>query len=595
MNEPADTEFTLSAALEMHRAGQLQAAAEIYRQLHERDRSNHDACYGLGTVLMQQGEFESALALLEQAVSAAPNVPEYVYNRACVMQRLGRNQQAANGFIRAARLAETDPLMLVEICSGLTALGHHYAAANILAAASQRVPRARIVWLAYACSLGKIRDYKAAIVAHEHALTIEPGCAADFLSYADLLFMAKRPAAARKALDRARELGTDDPRARYLEARCERFAGNRANERRLLAEAIELRPSYGDAWQFLLETTPDEELPSLILNCRQLADDQAAKPYDRIMLSYAAGRGLERLADYDAAFKQYESANQRQRSDALSRGIRYDKAGNEQFVERIRSQFAVRGSSATPTAPDVQPIFIVGMPRSGTTLVERILGGLDGVVTGGESEALELVAGQYYTALDRGQAKPIRELQPADWDELARHYWRLQTEPESRLTDKMPTNFRHVGMICSMFPDAPIVYVQRDPRDVALSIFSRRFADGHPYATEFDSLAHYYAVSQQLMSHWKSLYPERIVDIGYEELVKGRKAETRRLAEFCGLVWQPECLDFHERTDASYTFSELQVREPLNAKGIDRWRKYAEPLAPFVEACIAYGVHLRDN
>jgi hypothetical protein len=261
----------------------------------------------------------------------------------------------------------------------------------------------------------------------------------------------------------------------------------------------------------------------------------------------------------------------------------------------MREQFDEQGTCAAQTPIGDQPVFIVGMPRSGTTLVESIVGGLDGVTTGGESEALEFVATRYYNAFGAGQAKPVRELLAQDWDELADGYWRLQTTKQCRLTDKMPTNFRHVGLICRMFPNAPIIYVRRDPRDVALSIYSRKFADGHAYATDLDSLAHYYSLSQQLMSHWQQLHPDRIIDIEYEQLVADPEAQTRSIAEFCGLSWRPECLEFHRRHNASYTFSELQVREPLNAKGIGRWRNYSTALVPFIDACVANGVQLRDN
>jgi hypothetical protein len=145
-----------------------------------------------------------------------------------------------------------------------------------------------------------------------------------------------------------------------------------------------------------------------------------------------------------------------------------------------------------------------------------------------------------------------------------------------------------------MFPEAPIIYMRRDPRDVGLSIYSRYFSDGHYYATELGNIAHFIGASQRLMSHWKTVYPDRILDVEFERLVAEPEQQTRRLADFCGLEWHPDCLDFHQRDDASYTYSEAQVREPLNAKGIGRWRRYADMLDPLIDALEANNVRLPD-
>ncbi len=592
MTDAIRPEHALREALEAHRAGQLERAADLYRRAYEQDRANADASYGLGTVLHQQGRNEEALQLLEQAVAAAPAVPEYAFNRGCVYHALGRTAAATHDFMQAAESASGDPGLLIAICRKLMTLGHHYAACNLLSTAAQRMPESRPLWLNLAHALGRVRDYAAAINSYRHALAMQPGSADELLAYADLLFMARQPDAARQALLKARELGADSPLLYYLQARCEKILGNAAEARTLLQRAIDKQPAYGHAWQQLLDQADATELREMVDACRRIAEDKAEKISDRIVLLYTAGRAAERLADFAGAFALFQQANALQREDAQARNIAYDAPAMERFIARMRTEFANGTHNATANAAGAQPIFIVGMPRSGTTLVERIIGGLAGVETGGESEALELVASQYYWAVDHGRAKPAGELQPAGWEQLAQQYWRLQMGPARRLTDKLPTNFRHVGLIRAMFPDAPIVYLRRDPRDVGLSIYSRNFADGHPYATALADIAHFYRVSEQLMNGWQALYPGRILELNYEQLVAEPESQTRALAEFCGLEWRPECLEFHQRTDASFTFSELQVREPLNRKGIGRWRHYAEALQPLLEAFEINGVQL---
>lgn len=561
MAESQDALLTLGVAIDLHRAGQLQGAADIYRSLLERDPDDVEACYGLGTVRLQQSDFVGAVALLRTVVDAAPNIPEYLYNYACALQKTG----------------------------------DHFAAVDNLESACRIDPDARRIRLTLAQALARTRNFPAAIEAADAAFSLEAPNAAELLEYADLLFMAGQAAAAKDALVQARKLGCTDARAFYLEARCERVAHNKDAERDLLNLAIEHKPDYGDAWLLRIESATDDKLLAYADDCQRLADVGTTTIEDGIQLRYAAGRARDRLHDYDGAFRQFEKANSEQRKDAESRGKGYDRDANERFAAGIRDEFAVTGNFATSSPPDQQPVFIVGMPRSGTTLVEKILGGLDGVTMGGESEALQLVAAQYYQAHQGSRSVPEEKIAPTHWDELAAKYWLLQASSRGRLTDKTPTNFRHIGLICHLFPNAPVVCLHRDPRDIALSIYSRRFPDGHPYANDLDDIAHYYAVFLRLMDSWRERYPQRILDLSYEQLILEPEELSQKLAGFCGLAWQPECLEVHKRRSASITFSELQVREPINDKGIARWRNYNEALQPFVAACVAQGVQLRDN
>lgn len=595
MEKPQTGAEKLSAAITLHGAGDLQGAADIYANLLADRSDNHDAAYGLGTVRMQLGHTEDALPLLEQALRACPDAPEYAFNYAWALAQLGHNSEAAKGFKHAAALATGDDAMIVQICSRLMSLGHNYTAVEILGPESLRAPDSRLIWLTLAIALGRVWDFRAAISAYDRALALSPGSARELLDYADLLFLAKQPEAAKKVLLQSKTLGASSPDALYLEARCEHIEGDLGQVRRLLREAVAARPHFGIAWELLLESTPDNELGPTIADCLSLTGDDSAPEHERAGMLYALGRALERLEDYERAFAQFDKANECQRSARAERGLAYDENDVEQFIERMRSEFDMPREQATSSNNEEQPIFIVGMPRSGTTVVEYILGGLTGVTRSGESDALEIVASQFYWAQSHSGAGSARDLSTADWDKMVEHYWHLQTVQKSRATDKMPTNFRHVGLACAMFPAAPIIYLQRDPRDVAISIYSRNFGDAHFYATDPGSLAHFLVASQRLMSHWKSVYPGRIMDLEFEQLVREPEREARRLVEFCGLEWQPECLNFHERADASYTFSEVQVREPLNAKGIGRWRNYEKSLAPFIDALVACGAQLPDQ
>ncbi|MFQ6006642.1 MAG: sulfotransferase, partial [Woeseia sp.] len=597
------------------------AAAEIYRRLYDQDASNSDACYGLGTVLMQQFKFSQAAELLSAAVDLNPEVPEFVYNYSTALEQLGKNQEAATGYLRAAELSVKDPELLATICHKLIDSGMADAASRYLSACGATTvpvlkarakaqaamadwggayltllqltklePGDAMAWRHLASAAGRRRDYAAAIDAYKRYMELKTPDADDLVAYADLLFLAKRPEESKDALANAMQQGAENAAVDLLAAKTARLDGDYESARKHLRQAIEQRPAFGDAWQLLLESESSETLPQFAAECARLATSDQATVRDRIVLALTAGRAFEKLDQYTEAFEQFRAGNELQKAEIVAKGLRYDTVEIDSFAERVVTECDTPFGGVSPSDTAAQPVFILGMPRSGTTLVERILGGLDDVVVGGESESMEFIATQYYWDLERGRVPPPRDLTTKYWDALAAEYWRRSMTSACRLTDKMPHNFWHVGFICAMFPGTPIIYMRRDPRDVCLSIYSRMFAEGHRYACDLESLAHYYAVSVQIMEHWKSLYPNRILEVVYEELVSNPGEQTQAIAAFCGLPWDPACLDFHTRVEASFTFSEMQVRQPLNKEGIGAWRRYQEQLEPLTSRLESTGI-----
>ena len=453
-----------------------------------------------------------------------------------------------------------------------------------------------------ATAAARLRDYPMAVRAFERYLTlIHPG-PEEHIRHGDLLLMAHRPAAAIATVEQARAAGGKGPKLALLEARCARLTG-RYDACREAAEAVlAARPTDGDAWQLRLENADEVELPALLERCEHLlrsgddetnpADDSAAGTRHHMLIALAAGRARERLGEPEAAFELCRRGKEIQRHQLRSRGTSYDPGRQAESFHRIIGSFSGRAATAPPAGVERSPMFIVGMPRSGTTLVERILGSFEGVETAGENEALEFIAHGYQHGRDQGRMPAPGEMTPEYWQRLADEYWHRTGGEPRRITDKMPHNFRHLGLIDALFPDAPVLWMRRDPRDVCLSIYVQPLPDGHSYACDLAALGHFYAQSERLLRHWQVAWPGRILEVDYEALVADPETGTRRIAEHCGLEWTPECLRFHERTEASFTFSELQVRRPINADGIGRWRRHAEALAPLIEALEAGGVDL---
>jgi len=605
-----------------HRAGRLDAAVTIYRKALSTSPGNADAAYGLGTVLMQQNKDAEALPYLASAARQLPNVPEFQFNLALCLTKVGQTEEAKSALLRAAALAGNNLYFLMPICTkmielglagqayacldgmgdqspkvrilkakALGAAGNWRGAARALADLAHESPDDPVVWFEHAKAAGFLRDYDAAIASFKTYMTKKEPSAEDHLSLADLLLTARKPDAARAELEKAIGGGVDRAEAHHLAAKCARLEGDKAGVRKFADMALERRPAFGHAWQLKFEVSPKEELADLADTCVRLVVDESATEWDRIMLDLTAGRAYEKLDRFDDAFSAFERGNIKHKALLAKRDFAYDKDATSAEHEKIIGHFpAGREYAEAPPQEGQRPIFILGMPRSGTTLVEKILACLNGVEAGGENEALEFVAAQYYWDLAQGRTARPTEISPDSLAVMAESYWQKTPHSQPVVTDKMPHNFRHVGLVRQMFPDARVIYMRRDPRDVCLSIYSRLFPEAHRYAVDLDWLAHFYAENMRLKDHWKAAFPDRVREVVYEDLVDDPVTHTRAIADFCGLEWHAGCLEFHKSKGTSFTFSELQVRKPLNKEGIGRWRSYADQLVPLEAALKRYGV-----
>jgi len=294
-----------------------------------------------------------------------------------------------------------------------------------------------------------------------------------------------------------------------------------------------------------------------------------ADPAGRADLGFALGRLLDARGAYDQAFAAYEAANRSSR-DSFGPAFRgYDRAAHERFVDRLIAAFAKPAGGATSSNP---PIFILGMFRSGSTLVEQILASHSRIVSAGELDLIpELVSRipGYPEAVPAADESTIERWRTFYRDGLAPF-----ASPGSMVTDKRPDNFLHVGLIKTLFPDARIVHTRRNRLDTLLSLHFLHLGPAMPYALDLADAAHWHAQYERLMAHWKRLYPGDIFEVDYDSLVLGPKPILDRLLAFLDLEWEDELLDFHRRSGAVKTASVWQVREPLHARSSGRWRNY---------------------
>ncbi|HEY3645585.1 MAG TPA: sulfotransferase [Gammaproteobacteria bacterium] len=318
-----------------------------------------------------------------------------------------------------------------------------------------------------------------------------------------------------------------------------------------------------------------------------LADLEGAALDERIDANFALGRVYDSAGDAARAFPRFARGN------ALKRAtLDYDIRNDEERTERVIALFSrdfferFRGISDSKLAP----IFIVGMPRSGTTLTEQMLAGHSKVEAGGELTIMPGLARRLgETWGSRGEASPGTDAQvKADILEAAAAYIRETAKLQSRrphFTDKLPGNFLFIGLIHLMFPEARIIHCRRDPVDTCLSCFQRLFSSDVLYSYDLRELGRHYRLYQRLMDHWHAVLPPgRILDVGYESVVADPETNLRRVLSFCGLEFEPGCLEFHEVKRSVTTASAAQVRKPLYKTSVNRHQKYGADLAPLLEA-----------
>ena len=312
-------------------------------------------------------------------------------------------------------------------------------------------------------------------------------------------------------------------------------------------------------------------------------------------VQFGLARALDRLGATDEAFAAFADANRGLQAQAPP----YSPTQTERMVDAMIAAFPTPAPKAAATVPaGPEPLFICGMFRSGSTLVEQVLAGHPRMVPGGEIDwLLRLVAGPlapFPASFARLDEAAIARLAA----EYRAHVARLfpQAGPGDFVTDKRPDNFRLIGLVKRLFPDAKVVHSVRDPLDTGLSVYMQHLhLRGVPYASDLAAIGHYYAQYRRLMAHWKALYPADIHDFDYDAFVREPRPALEGLFAFLGLEFDERVLDFHTRSNTVKTASYWQVRKPLYGDASGRWRRYAHHLAPLRAALRAGGVGLPDD
>lgn len=396
-----------------------------------------------------------------------------------------------------------------------------------------------------------------------------------------------KPADAARCYRRAVALTPDDPGCLYNLATALIATGQTKEAEGLLDRVITLNPGDGDAWQnrsTLRRQTPEANHVDGLLE----AVARVRPGPEEVALCYALAKEYEDLGEAGPSFDWLKRGADRRRS-LLSYQVGADVAAMEQIADVFDA-----GLMAQPAAgcADTGPIFVLGLPRSGTTLVDRIISSHSAVESLGEINdfALSLMRLAGNAA---GKGDLIRRSAALDPAALGRAYIDSTagygaTAP--MLIDKTPVNFLYIGLIARALPNARIVHLRRHPMDSGYALYKTLFRMGCPYSYDLKDIAAYMLAHRRLMDHWRTVLPGRVLDVDYETLVTDQEPQSRRIIDHCGLDWQDACLRFHENASPAATASAAQVRQPIHAKSVGLWRHYGEQLKPLAAALVAGGM-----
>jgi tetratricopeptide (TPR) repeat protein len=546
----------------MQKAGRLAEAVESYRRAIALNPDYGMAHSNLGSALNDQRLFEAGL---ESATRAVELLPDF----------MGPQVNCATALIGLERFGEAEAP---------------------LRRALDLVPDRAETHRDLGVVLAQLGRFEEAVACHQRALALKPDDMTMHYALGTTLYRADDAAGSEASFRRTLSLAPNYAAAWHGLGTVLRVSGHFEEALSCFRRALELDPDLPQAHGSLARTGQQASDEAQLQRLGEILASRERPASDRIVAGFALGALLDNADRYDEAFPCFAEANALHREQQAAAGERFDAEAMRGEVDRqikicTPALFAAVAAWGNPSD---MPVFIVGMPRSGTSLVEQIAASHSRVLGAGERKDIN---GIWDALTAHNGIKPTAEWDAVFARQLAdQHVAHLYVlgGGAARVIDKMPDNIFFLWLIAALFPSARVILCQRDLRDICLSCYFHRFTEGNPFTYDLADCGLRALEIERLSTHWLRVLPLEMLAIDYEELVADLEGESRRLIEFLGLDWEPACLDFHRTERPVFTASNWQVRQPLYTRSVGRWQCYERHLGPLLEVLAKGGWNPQD-
>jgi len=605
----------LIKANEMQINKDFSSAEKIYLEILDNDSSNPDANHNLSVMLIEQNRLEDAKKHINQLLKSNYPLAQYYITAGKYFELINDLDKALNSFDKAISLSKKEEIFKAYYIKGqlLNKMNNFEESFKLFEICSKLKPNNIIVLNSYGIaltrkekfnesidifkkilkinsnffdaqvnlglSLQKIHKYKDALEVYNKAREIKPNNFMLNINIGALHQTLRNTDEAIKYYNKAKKINPDHPEVYNNLGIIFGEAGEKEKAYKSYKKSLSLKPFNPKVFRHISQTKMMSVDDPIVKETEKIYINENIQPLDKIELAFGLGSIYENNKQYKEAFNFFSHGNN------LMRKIKkYDFNNAKSKVELMLKQFPLPFERKQKSS--FKPIFIIGMPRSGTTIIEGIISNNVDVDSMGELTYLSTIA----TGLKKNNKVwpvVINEFEKKEFDNLEVNYidWVVETKNnvKKNFTDKMPYNFLFVGLIKSLFPDSKIIYASRDSRDNCISIFTLKLFGTHYYSNNLSDLANYYNLHLEVIDHWNKIYPNDIYKFQYENFVKDPKEETKKLFDYLGMRYEENYERFDLNNSNFRTASNYQVKEKLNLSSLGRWKNYKNELSELID------------